>query len=236
MIFINPMKHLYFFESTKNSRLLPRIMLSLAISIIFANILSLSESELLLPSSYAQNSLATNTTTSSNNSNNNNNFIQTYDNNNNNFTTLRTQYLAAWHKLNFSSSSNTFIVPQSDKGYGIYQSHNNTFSPGQDIVLYVEPIGFAHQQINDNSTGNIIYAVNISVAITISDKLGNELASFGAPLPIPYSHHQNTEVYFAVTIHQHSPFPAQEYVAKYVFTDNVSGKEFTLTKDFTISK
>jgi hypothetical protein len=235
-IVIRLMKYFNYFNSEENRTYSPIIVLSVALMImplLLVNISSLSQlQQQLLPSSYAWN-----------NNNNNSSFVATDTSNDSginqthNFTALRTQYLEAWHNLNFSSSFNTFIVPNSDKGYGIYQTHDNNFAPGQDIVLYVEPVGFTHELFKDkNNTENTIYGANISVAVTISDKPGNQLAFFEVPLPLPYSYHENTEVYFTVAIKQHSPFPEQDYVAKYVFTDNNSGQSFTLIKDFRISK
>ena len=41
----------------------------------------------------------------------------------------------------FHSAFDTFVIPGSVNGYGIYQSHNSSiFKPGEKIVLYMEPV------------------------------------------------------------------------------------------------
>ena len=48
----------------------------------------------------------------------------------------------------FHSAFDTFVVPESTGGYGVYEEHlSNTFKPGEKIVLYIEPVGFSYQPI-----------------------------------------------------------------------------------------
>ena len=48
----------------------------------------------------------------------------------------------------FASALDLFVVPDSVRGYGVYEEHApNTFSPGEDIVLYVEPGRFSHEPV-----------------------------------------------------------------------------------------
>ena len=47
----------------------------------------------------------------------------------------------------FTSALDLFVVPETVGGYGVYDEHPNAFSPGEDIVLYVEPVGFSHEPI-----------------------------------------------------------------------------------------
>ena len=49
----------------------------------------------------------------------------------------------------FHSAFDTFVVPESVNGYGIYQSHNSSiFKPGEKIVLYIEPVGVQVDRIS----------------------------------------------------------------------------------------
>ena len=51
-------------------------------------------------------------------------------------------------KNTFHSAFDTFVVPGSVDGYGIYQSHNSSiFKPGEKIVLYMEPVGYSYKPI-----------------------------------------------------------------------------------------
>ena len=47
----------------------------------------------------------------------------------------------------FTSALDLFVVPETVGGYGVYEEHPNAFSPGEDIVLYVEPVGFSHEPV-----------------------------------------------------------------------------------------
>ena len=66
----------------------------------------------------------------------------------------RQQYLLAWNNTAFTSQFDLFIEEGSSLGYGVYKEHfpANVFRPGETIVLYVEPIGFAHQPIQDTAS------------------------------------------------------------------------------------
>lgn len=42
----------------------------------------------------------------------------------------------------FASALDLFVVPESVDGYGVYEeSLSSTFAPGEEIVLYAEPVG-----------------------------------------------------------------------------------------------
>ena len=46
----------------------------------------------------------------------------------------------------------------------------NTFSPGEDIVLYVEPVRFSHEPVGATSQDNgTLYLMNFTADIAISD-------------------------------------------------------------------
>lgn len=46
----------------------------------------------------------------------------------------------------FASSLDLFVVPESVGGYGVYEEReSSSFAPGEDIVLYSEPVGFSHK-------------------------------------------------------------------------------------------
>src|SRR5215217_5131743 len=52
-------------------------------------------------------------------------------------------YLSVWNQTEFNATFSTFVEPFSAAGYGVYEERSNIFAPGETIVLYVEPVGFA---------------------------------------------------------------------------------------------
>ena len=61
----------------------------------------------------------------------------------------------------FASALDLFVVPGSVGGYGVYEEHApNTFSPGEDIVLYVEPVGFSHEPVGATSQDNANFVLD----------------------------------------------------------------------------
>jgi hypothetical protein len=138
----------------------------------------------------------------------------------------------------FASSLDLFIVPESDGGYGVYEGRgSSTFAPGEDIVLYSEPIGFSYKPIVSNRTnGETQYLLNFTADLVITDTEGNVLGGFqDLPISEIISHHQNKEVNLVITLSQSSPFPEGNYKVLYTVHDEPSGNTFEITKDVTIS-
>ena len=47
----------------------------------------------------------------------------------------------------FYSAKDLFVVSK-PQGYGIYNERNsNVFQPGEDIILYLEPVGFVYKNL-----------------------------------------------------------------------------------------
>lgn len=138
----------------------------------------------------------------------------------------------------FASSLDLFVIPESVGGYGVYEERgSNTFAPGEDIVLYSEPVGFSYQPIVSNLTnGETQYLMNFTADLVITDTEGNVLGEFqDLPISEIISHHQNKEVNLVITLSQSSPFPEGNYKVLYTVHDEPSGNTFEITKDITIS-
>ena len=138
----------------------------------------------------------------------------------------------------FASALDLFVVPDSIGGYGVYEEHlSNIFSPGEDIVLYVEPIGFSHEPVGPNSPDNeTLYLMNFTADVVISDVEGNILGGFeDLPISQIVSHHQNKEINLVITLSQSQPFPPGDYRLLYAIHDEPSGNTFELVKDVKIS-
>lgn len=138
----------------------------------------------------------------------------------------------------FTSALDLFAEPESIGGYGVYEERNsNAFAPGEDIVLYVEPIGFSYQPVAPIAPNNdTLYLMNFTADIIITDTDGNVLAGFqDLPISEIVSHHQNKEINLVITLSQSSPFPEGDYALLYTVHDGPSGNTFEVAKDITIA-
>ena len=138
----------------------------------------------------------------------------------------------------FASTLDLFVEPESVGGYGVYEEReSSTFAPGEDIVLYSEPVGFSYKQILSNQTSSETqYLMNFTADLVITDTEGEVLGGFqDLPVSEIISHHQNKEVNLVITLSQSSPFPEGNYKVSYTVHDEPSGNIFEITKDITIS-
>ena len=147
----------------------------------------------------------------------------------------REQFLKSWDQLEFEPRVATFVNESAVMGNGQYQEHSNVFPPGENIVLYVQPIGFGHKQIQGQN-GQKLYLMNFTADIVLSMKNGT-IVGGGQDITLaqPISHYRNTELYTTLTVTQKNPFPAGDYIFKYTLNDQTTGKSFDITKDVTIS-
>ena len=83
----------------------------------------------------------------------------------------REQFLKVWDQLEFEPLVATFVNASDVIGNGQYQEHSNVFAPGEEIVLYVQPIGFGHKQIQGQN-GEKLYLMNFTADIVLSTKMG----------------------------------------------------------------
>ena len=134
----------------------------------------------------------------------------------------------------FRSQFDTFVSSE-PTGYGMYdEKESNVFAPGETFLLYVEPVGYSYGNITDEN-GDQLYTMNFTADFTISTPNGTILAGQeDLPLSNLISHHQNKELMLQMSIDQTSPFPRGDYVLRYTFTDENSGKSFDIRKDITV--
>lgn len=147
----------------------------------------------------------------------------------------REQFLKAWDQLEFEPKVATFVNESEVIGNGQYQEDSNVFPPSETIVLYVQPIGFGHKQVQGQN-GEKLYLMNFTADIVLSTKNGT-IVGGGQDIALsqPVSHYRNTELYTTLTVTQTNPFPPGDYVFKYTLKDQTTGKSFDITKDVTIS-
>jgi hypothetical protein len=155
-------------------------------------------------------------------------------------------YLSVWNQTEFNATFSTFVEPFSAAGYGVYEERNNTFAPGETIVLYVEPVGFGHEQVIDeggDSNGNntnttTLYLMNMTADYEIAAANGTELQLIeDVQAGNITSHRPNTEMFLTLTITPDvQPLPIGSYVITYSVNDEVSGESFQLEKDIIIAE
>ena len=154
-------------------------------------------------------------------------------------------YLSVWNQTEFNASFSTFIEPFSAAGYGVYEERSNIFAPGETIVLYVEPVGFAHKQIIDEERGSnnstMLYLMNMTSDYKIAAANGTELElqliEDKQGLRNITSHRPNMEMYLTLTLTPEvQPLPIGSYVITYSVTDEISGESFELEKDITVAQ
>lgn len=155
-------------------------------------------------------------------------------------------YLSVWNQTEFNATFSTFVEPFSAAGYGVYEERNNIFAPGETIVLYVEPVGFGHEQVIDEggeSNGNntnttTLYLMNMTADYEIAAANGTELQLIeDVQAGNITSHRPNTEMFLTLTITPDvQPLPIGSYVITYSVNDEVSGESFQLEKDIIIAE
>jgi len=151
-------------------------------------------------------------------------------------------YLSVWNQTEFNTTFSTFVEPFSAAGYGVYEERSNVFAPGETIVLYVEPVGFAHEQVIDEEGGSnnnsTLYLMNMTADYEIAAANGTKLQLIeDVQVGSITSHRPNTEMFLTLTLAQEvQPFPVGNYVITYSVTDEVSGESFELEKEITVTE
>ena len=149
-------------------------------------------------------------------------------------------YLSVWNQTEFNATFSTFVEPFSAAGYGVYEERSNVFAPGETIVLYVEPVGFAHRQIIDEEGGNnnTLYFMNMTADYEIAAANGTELQLIeDVQAGSITSHRPNIEMPLTLTITPEvQPLPIGDYIITYSVTDEVSGESFELEKEITVAE
>jgi hypothetical protein len=131
----------------------------------------------------------------------------------------------------FHSAFDTFVVPGSVHGYGVYQAHNSSiFQPGEKILLYIEPVSYSYKPIGS------LFLMNFTADVLVSDKAGHVLTGFqNLPISTLISHYKNKELILTVSLTQTNPFPTGDYVLKYTIHDVPSGNSFDIVKNIRIA-
>jgi hypothetical protein len=151
-------------------------------------------------------------------------------------------YLSVWNQSEFNATFSTFVEPFSAAGYGVYEERSNIFAPGETIVLYVEPVGFAHKQVTDKKGGGnnntMLYLMNMTADYEIAAANGTKLQLIeDVQVGNVTSHRPNTEMFLTLTLTPEvQSLPIGSYVITYSVTDEISGESFNLEKNITVAE
>jgi hypothetical protein len=151
-------------------------------------------------------------------------------------------YLSVWNQSEFNATFSTFVEPFSAAGYGVYEERSNIFAPGETIVLYVEPVGFAHKQVIDKEGGGnnntMLYLMNMTADYEIAAANGTKLQLIeDVQVGNITSHRPNTEMFLTLTLTPEvQSLPIGNYVITYSVTDEISGESFNLEKNITVAE
>ena len=154
------------------------------------------------------------------------------------FKRLTEDYLLSWQKLDFQPVFDAYV-----SGVVVYDSYeervSNAFVLQEDIPLYVEPVGFTHTLITDD-TGKTLYKVIIAANATVTTSNGTVIDSVNEFDDIIYGvnnemlfHHKNTDIFLLLSLR--NPFPEGDYTIKYSVKDVPSGKTFDLVKKIKVA-
>jgi hypothetical protein len=145
-------------------------------------------------------------------------------------TTNTTITITTIAKQGFHSAFDTFVVPGSVNGYGVYQAHNSSiFKPGEKILLYIEPASYSYKPVGP------LFLMNFTADVLVSDNAGHVLTGLqNLPISTLISHYKNKELILTVSLTQTNPFPAADYVLKYTIHDVPSGNSFDILKNIRI--
>jgi hypothetical protein len=110
--------------------------------------------------------------------------------------------------------------------------------------LYVEPVGFGHEQVidegdvNSNNSDTMLYLMNMTADYEIAAANGTELQLIeDVQVGNITSHRPNTETILTLTITQDvQPLPIGNYIITYSVNDEISGESFQLEKDIIIAE
>jgi hypothetical protein len=134
----------------------------------------------------------------------------------------------------FHSGFDTFIQEGSAMGYGAYITHPFVYKPGDNIVLYLEPVGYGFKQVVDQ-LGNTLNQINLTADMIISGSNGTQLTSIKDPALSIISHNKNTEMFMTLKVAQQTPFPVGDYKITYIIKDGSSGKSFQIVKSVKVA-
>jgi len=136
---------------------------------------------------------------------------------------------AAWAQLPLTIRHATFVTA-APTGYGVYTARPDAkFKPGERIVAYAEPLGYAWKT---NADGTYTFGFDVDVAIEAAD--GTELQKQPNFAHLAFtSHARNHEFMVTLDLDLTGAEPGN-YIAAYTLRDIASSKTATISLPFSI--
>ena len=126
--------------------------------------------------------------------------------------------MEAWEKMPFGIKR-AILVPKEATGYGMYSKRkSNKYLSGEDILIYVEPIGFGHKDL-----GNF-YRIDMESDLIVQDENGKVLGKLKGFGKFKFdSNERNREIYLSLTISL-GKAPAGKYLLIVPIRDNIKNQ------------
>jgi len=114
-------------------------------------------------------------------------------------------------------------------GFGAYTARDsNVYSAGDQMIAYVEPVGFAWRKAGDG------WQTDFSVDVSIKGKDGNEIYAKKGFQNLAISSHVQNREFMAHLTFTLTGLPAGEYTIATTFNDAVSSKSGSFSLPFVI--
>jgi hypothetical protein len=114
-------------------------------------------------------------------------------------------------------------------GYGAYTARaTNVYSAGEQMIAYLEPVGFAWRKTGDG------WQTDLSVDVSLKDKDGNEIYSKKDYQKLVVSSHVQNREFLVHLTYTLTGLPAGQYTIATTFNDAVSSKSGSFSLPFVI--
>jgi hypothetical protein len=123
----------------------------------------------------------------------------------------------------------TLWVAKMPLGFGAYIARDtNVYTAGDQMIAYVEPVGFSWRKAGDG------WQTDFSIDVSIKDKDGNEVYSRKNSQMLAISSHAQNREFIVHLSYTPTGLPAGEYTVATTLNDVVSGKSGTFSLPFVI--
>jgi hypothetical protein len=136
--------------------------------------------------------------------------------------------VAAWNATPLAFRHALFV--NEAKGFGIYVERPNVFKPGEPLLAYAEPVGYAWK---DNGDGT--YSFGFDIDLFVKNSAGEVVGSQEKFQQLKLSSHSRNREFMVTLTLTFDGAPAGDYVVEYRAHDLNSDKVGTISLPFTIA-
>lgn len=142
--------------------------------------------------------------------------------------TMRQALLATWNESKIAIR-NAFFVKKQASGYGIYDvRETNVFKSGEDMLVYVEPVG--QRWVTENG----ILRSNISADLKVKSPDGKVLGEEEAIARYTLSSREQKTEYFIQLKYSFDGIVPGKYIANTTLNDKIGGSSTTFDLPFEV--